>query len=239
MIFDTDSFFYVLIDKDGEWVQAAKYCWSEDGVGSIADAIKKEKLNTLSFNKVRIFSKDNNFTFIPSSEYNYASEEKLTKNAFQSAVGEVSVDILDDDRIHILHNVEASSLSDLEMLEKSPNVQHISYAWISRLRKPGIFVFIGSDYVEILVNRDGKFAFYNHFDHQGFEDIFYFVMLTFNQLSLDPGSLEVYIEGNNNVKKELLPLLSKYVRNIDAIDLGLNDSKLSEFLDLHLVSLCE
>ena len=82
----------------------------------------------------------------------------------------------------------------------------------SRLRSMSIFHNIDS--TEVLVHEDDKLLLCNQFVHHSPDEFLKYIMVTMDQLKLDPNFSKVQIWGNIDSHSEYFKILYKYVRNI-------------------------
>ncbi len=240
VIFDADSFFYCVTDHNNNLCSAVKYQLESNPLKEISEIIKKESLQNYFYTSVNIFSKRPSFTFIPMDEYNYEHETSFAKNAFCAKNGKIIVDLFDEERIYILHEIEFGFQESLSLILNENRVKHVSLAWMEAIKEDGIYVFYEDILVSILVRRNNKLLYYNQFSISTVHDAFYFILLSWQQLDLNNDNFEVFLDGTCKQIPELKLLLSKYILKISTFRGGFaNVSSSSDILDLYFTSICE
>ena len=64
---------------------------------------------------------------------------------------------------------------------------------------------------------EGK-IFFNSFDYKSKEDILYYLLFTFSELSLNPDNIHLVCCGLIDLDSELYALLYNYIRNIELLE---------------------
>lgn len=97
--------------------------------------------------------------------------------------------------------------------------------------KPRAYVHVLENTFDLVIVRDGKLALANTYNYRTPEDFIYYILFSFEQLKLNPDTLEVQVYGNIQREDDLFEILYRYVRNVDLIS---ERSKRSQFLHKNL-----
>jgi hypothetical protein len=219
---------------------AVKYELEGDPFSEIPTIIEKETLDQHYYSTVNIFSKINKFTFVPTDEYNYGEETAFIRNSFGESKDQIGLDLSAKEHLTIVHAYDQSFQLAFSELSNNQNFRHLSLAYIEGISEDGVHISVYKHSIVILVRQDGMFRFYNQFNAVSTEDRMYFVMLSFDQLDLDPAMTAIYLNGENEYVSDLQALLAPYVANFRPNMSSFDNVELSEDLqDLYLASICE
>ncbi len=108
-------------------------------------------------------------------------------------------------------------------------------------------LFLNIDSTEVLVHERDKLLYCNQFDHHTPSEFLNYIMVTIDQLELDPNFSKVHVWGNINNKSEYFKILYKYIRNISfgkrpsVLNFGFEFDEIDEHLYFDLMGLyyCE
>ncbi|MBW6492040.1 MAG: DUF3822 family protein [Lentimicrobium sp.] len=78
-----------------------------------------------------------------------------------------------------------------------------------------VFLNITNKLIDIIVLRNNNLNFVNSFEWRASTDIVYFLLFVLDQLSMNPGKVNVYLSGEIDENDENHQLLSKYIRNLE------------------------
>ena len=238
VIYDADSFFYVVSDLQNQLISAVKYEIEGNSSEEIKEIIRKENLSDHLYTEVRIFNRLNDFTFVPVNEYDYKNEDAFVRNAFDSTSQQRSIDLYSGERIHIVHESNDEILEALSSITGNRSVNHVSLAWLESIHEDGLYAFKDKGFLSIFVMQNDQFQFYNQFSIKTSQDALYFIMLVFQKLNLDVETFRIYVEGLE--VEELKQTLKDYIVNVDSTSMGFsNIEDSSTIFDLYLVSICE
>jgi Protein of unknown function (DUF3822) len=79
-------------------------------------------------------------------------------------------------------------------------------------------MFVTPDMVHFVQIRDGKPAFYNSFRYTNKEDLLYFVLLSFQNLQMDPQFHFLHVAGLITENSPLYEMSYQYIRNIQLVN---------------------
>lgn len=77
-----------------------------------------------------------------------------------------------------------------------------------------LLLHVQLSHFEILFLRDGKLEYFNSFNYTTSEDFIYYVLFAFEQLGLNPDTINVTLLGEIDSESGSYSLLYKYVRNV-------------------------
>lgn len=240
VIFDADSFFYSVSDKDHNLYLAVKHSLEKNPFEEIQQIIKQEQLHLFDYASVKIYSKFNQFTFVPTEEVKGKDVNIFVKNAYSDLSLPVLLDHNRSEEIDVIHSIPEPLIRVFNLLTDNVKIRHLSNAWIDMCKKDGMYVFLYESDFSILVTKNDEFVYYNIFDYAGKEDAFYFIMLGFQEFEMDPDTDYIFIDGISSNKNELIEVIQNYVKNISRVRRGYNNlSDSSDILDLYAASICE
>lgn len=240
VIFDSDSFFYAVSDLDNNLNLAVKYSLENDPYGEIPSIIQKETLDQHYYSTVNIFSKIDKFTFAPSDEYTYGDERAFIKNSFKSKSHLVGLDLSAKEHLTVIHGFDQSYQKAFDALSSEQNFRHLSLAYIEGINLDGVHCTIYDKSLIVLVRNKGRFLFYNQFRAVTTEEKMYFIMLTYDQLNLDPLTTKLILGGLKEQVNSLSSLLSTYLAKIEETVVTFSNIENSgDLQDLYLAAICE
>lgn len=221
-------------------MMAVKYQIQGNPFLEIPRIIKEEDLSNHYYSTVNIYSKCSKFIFVPNAEYSYGTESVFIQNSFPINNEEINVELCSQERLNIIHAYPQEYQEAFADLKTENNFRHLSLAFIEGIKSDGVYVSISSQSITILVREGGKFLFYNQFDTSTIEDCLYFIMLTYDQLGLNPEQHKLILDGVEARKSELKDLLSNYIVHISASSECFTNMDFPEdLMDLYLASICE
>ncbi len=239
VIFDTDSFFYSVSSSDKQLLEAVKFDFDDDLEQGIAKCL--DEISEISeFNEVKIYSANNQFSFIPSSEYSYNVEKLFSRNSFRSFDQILSVDSSIIESVHVLHEYSAVFHELLSPIISKAKIRHLSLAWLSLIRTDGLFAYYEERKLTLLHRASGKLVFFNQYKIGSSSDALYFILLCYDLLKLDREDHKLYLNGSAEGLTKLTEELSDYIRHIVSFEVGFSNVKdREEFMDLYAATICE
>ena len=81
-----------------------------------------------------------------------------------------------------------------------------------------VFLNINNSFIDILYFKNKQLIFFNSFDYKSKEDILYYLLFTFSELSLNPDNIHLVCCGFIDLDSELYALLYNYIRNIELLE---------------------
>ncbi len=252
-----DRFFYLIADAESNalFLKQVNLLSGEDRYKSLQNAIISEKNLQAVFQNVRICYTSKFFTFIPDDLMDYKETRAYLEQvchlpdqllAFREPVNALklfNVYGVNDNDFHLINSYfpKAQQSHLMSALSKA-------YADLSKDKKGDqLFVNVQSSEMAMFLFRNGSLVFNNYFQFKDAKDFLYYVLLVFEQLSLNQEETHLFISGKILRKSQIYELLSMYVRNLDLIPIpeyyNLNQEFLDVdthyFFDLFSMKLCE
>ena len=81
-----------------------------------------------------------------------------------------------------------------------------------------VFLNVNNKFIDILYFKNKQLIFFNSFDYKSKEDILYYLLFTFSELSLNPETSHLICCGLVGLESELYGLLYNYIRNIELLE---------------------
>ena len=81
-----------------------------------------------------------------------------------------------------------------------------------------VFLNVNNGFIDILYFKNKQLIFFNSFDYKSKEDILYYLLFTFSELSLNPDNIHLVCCGLIDLDSELYGLLYNYIRNIELLE---------------------
>ena len=76
------------------------------------------------------------------------------------------------------------------------------------------YLHLRKERVDLIVFKQGRLLLGNTFDYASVEDIAYYTLLPWKQLSLDQARDRIYLAGQKNLRQPLTELLQKYIKTV-------------------------
>ena len=208
-------------------------------------SIYKEKLTDILNKLPEIYSKVN--LIMSRKDFITIPEEFFTTN-LESLYG-LSYDIPEGSKILIdkseqgfgvVYSVNPDLVEAIENKFTRLTTQHEISVILSRLysevsfKLPCIYLSINNGHLILTAVNEGKLQLCNSFRAKTEDDIFYFVMLTVEQLTFLPAETELVILGEPIREKELKTLFKNYIREIRSwkdtytLDLSIKNASILE-----------
>ena len=81
-----------------------------------------------------------------------------------------------------------------------------------------VFLNVNDSFIDILYFKNKQLIFFNSFDYKSKEDIIYFLLFIFSELSINPENIHLVCCGLIDLESELYALLYNYIRNIELLE---------------------
>lgn len=236
VIYDSDSFFYVVTDSSGAAGHAKKYSIQDDE--DFRSWIERE-FSGQNFAAVHLFAATDDFTFVPNAleEVTYAADYVYNMLDIQEEDYEVMSNKLGDREVHFA--VDTDMVEIFHRVFNNSEMHHISESVLRWEQTDGLTALVYAEKLHVSVRKEGNNVFYNHFDIQTVEDGLYYISLAFQQLECDPRGFRVTLLGEQESCASLLQLLKKYCAHAEYKNLAFpNMEDATDISDLYLVSQC-
>lgn len=190
--------------------------------GFINDTIKQSSLLNNSYKRVSLAIVNAKSTLVPNALFDTNKKETLLQ--FNHT--------LDDGEIIAINNLPILETKNIFSLPKTIeqqfkglytnlNIAHYSSPLIENIllnnkhnESTKAIVHIHSERFEVIILNAGKLQFYNTFTFQAAEDFIYYLLFVFEQLKLNPETINVELLGEIDKSSSVYQLLYKYIRNV-------------------------
>ena len=175
-----------------------------------------------SFKSVSCSLENNKFTLIPTSLFDEENKESLLGfNHEVTADEEILANTLHNLEAKILFSVSKIFVTEIRKQFPNANFIHSSTSFIEGLlvqhkNNSGKKVFANfySNYFEIVILDGKELLFSNAFTYKTSEEIGYFVLFVYEQLNLNPETIELVLSGEIEKTAKEHSLLYTYIRNV-------------------------
>jgi hypothetical protein len=187
-----------------------------------AMVIRQSGILRLPYKKVSLGIVNSKSTLVPNSLFDAGEKEALLK--FNHSLEEdevIAVDHLPNLDAKNIYAFSAALRQQFQEIYPHLTIHHCSSPFIEyfllrhkRLDSKIALVNLQTTTLEIIVLNAGKLLFYNSFGYQTPEDIIYFLLFVFEQLQLNPETIDVELFGELEKNSPAYQLLYKYIRNL-------------------------
>lgn len=160
--------------------------------------------------------------FIPSSLFDATNLKEQMQLAFGDSVSEkfIQSEELPMMQIYNCYTCNPKIISSISSLYRHTEFHHVSATrlrYLSAISGPGkeVLVLIDLEGTEMNITavKSSSLLFYNSFEFKTPEELTYYMLLVFEQLKLNPETVEVFFTGNTHKEDAAFLLASKYVAN--------------------------
>lgn len=163
-------------------------------------------------------------TFIPENFFNEETERQfLHINCGLEDGGMILRDHLRQQESYLSYIVPEKAYTTLKDWFPNATFQHSATPFIEHLydqitnNETGVFCNVNISNFELVVFKQGKLEFYNHFPFKNEEDLIYYLMFTYEQLSLNPEKTPMYFTGKVAQESPIFETAYKYIRNVEML----------------------
>ena len=180
------------------------------------------KLLNNSFKSVSCSLENNKFTLIPSVLFDEENKESLLGfNHEVTADEEILVNTLHNLEAKILFTVSKSLTAEIRKQFPNANFIHSSTSFIEGLlvqhknySEKKVFANFYANYFEIVILDGKELLFSNAFTYKTSEEIAYYILFVYEQLNLNPETIELVLSGEIEKTAKEHSLLYTYIRNV-------------------------
>lgn len=231
VLLGADSLSYCILDETSRVLSVVKCDFPEkiEGKG-YADRLEKIILRNIPLQQpyraiyVGIFNLKS--TLVPTRLYDV--EEKSTyleKMLPLSGAYEIRVDSLNSIGAEHVYVVENSISKVLKNYFSGAEIIHSVTALYKGVRQSVkgksdkcIFLNVRPEALQITLMDNGEFVFYNAFTYTSSKDFIYYVMLVYDQFSLQPDTTPIYLSGELMEDSEMYHLIYRYIRHLKLVE---------------------
>jgi len=217
-IFDTRSDQFLVFKKSEGYFNFA----NGSGINYLKQFFIENEELQLIYKSIKIAVFTPHFTFVPNEFLDPENELLYLKFHFSNL----------EEQYFVRNNIPLADASVLFFIPENlilflknqfndPVVQHTSAYLLQNLSEKNtaqeenkVFISIHNDLLEIAVFKKGRWEFYNTFFFKTSEDFIYYILLTFNQLGLNPEDDTLVLLGEIEKQSNLYQALFKYVNHI-------------------------
>jgi len=231
--FSQDGFSFCVFD-----INRNKYCGLEvydfHNVSTIIvlNAILTELIQTsdwfkAGFEKTEIIFETPKSTLVPVALFDHNHVADYLKLNHPPDLGEViGNDLLRQLDAENVFSMPETLLTTFREFFPGAGIHHFSSSLIESLlirykyqdANPIVFTNVRKSWLDILVINKGKLQFFNSFRYKEKEDFVYFLIFVFEQLNLNPESVELKLMGEIPKVSPLFDLTYRYIRNVGFVE---------------------
>lgn len=171
------------------------------------------------YSNIRCCLRNRDFVVLPEEFYNTDYSEVFGLSYELGINQQFFLDKLEF-RTGILYSDDAEIQKVLKTKFPRVKIQHEAGLILSKVYKDlgskgsGVYLAVNDGSIIIICSKDKKVQLCNQFQAKTVHEIFYFVMLVYEQFHLLPSEDELIILGNPSIKTELNELVKQYIRGI-------------------------
>jgi len=198
----------------------------EELLYQLTDQFAKQPELNESFDGVNLIYTTHNYSLVPQSLFDESkASEYLKFNTKILGNDFISFDEIDAQQAVVVY-VPFVNINNF-MFEKfgSFSYFHSSTLLIQNLlnaekhsETSKVYLHILEEQFECIISEQGQLQLCNSYSFKTPEDFIYYVLFCFEQLDLNPDSVETVVCGNITLESELYEILYTYVRNVSFLD---------------------
>jgi hypothetical protein len=96
-------------------------------------------------------------------------------------------------------------------------IESLSINFKNKVDKKTLFVNLRDDCFDVVYFKENKLHFYNSFDFHTKEDFIYFLLISIEQLMLNPEDVNLIISGNIKETDQTYKMIHQYIKNYSFI----------------------
>jgi len=136
--------------------------------------------------------------------------------------------IEDNDSVNVFVPIIFDS-NNLKKYTKDIKQRHYTSCLISEIFKiennninPNVYLNINNSKLDVILISKNKLKFINTFDYNSNEDLVYYILFCYEQLSLNPENSPIIISGK--IDDSIFNIIYKYIRNVTLFESKINSS---------------
>jgi hypothetical protein len=183
-----------------------------------------------SFDGIEVIHFNNLHTVVPQVLFDKKNIKEYLK--FNNTILETDQywfdQIIDNDSVNVFIPINFDS-NKLSQYTKSINQKHYTSCLISEIFKiennninPNIYVNINKSKLDVILISKNKLKFVNTFDYSSNEDLVYYILFCYEQLSLNPENSPIILSGK--IDDSIFNIIYKYIRNVSLFESKINSS---------------
>jgi hypothetical protein len=187
-----------------------------------SSTIKQSSILSFPYKKVSLAIVNSKSTLVPNALFDANEKEALLKFNHPLEDGEIiSIDKLPNLDASTIYALPKALEQQFKELYTQLNISHYSSPLIEQVLltnkhtvTTNVTVNVRAEGFEVLVVHSGKLSFYNTFSYQTPEDFIYYLLFVFEQLKLNPETVNVELLGELEKNSAVYKIVYKYIRNI-------------------------
>lgn len=185
--------------------------------------VKNNKRLTQSYQRISIVYNSTKCTLIPSSLFSYSEKEIFIDfNTYPSEDFEIKVDKLHNLAAYSVYPFPKILSEKINFLFPRCRVRHISTSLIENVLymvrhqslELNMALHVQSDHFEVLIFKDNNLEFYNSFNYQTVDDLFYYLFFVLEQLRLEPEKMDTLLLGEVSLSSQLYKSARLYFNSL-------------------------
>ncbi len=240
VVFDTDSFFYSLINEQGDLVEEMRFSSVKDGFEAVGLFLKKVDKSAFVFSGLP-------FAHIPYDDFDAKSiRTYLDHLAYVDSESVYHFDKVFEQAIFTCYAINGELSGYLNALPQKVEINHISSAlvrYVSQNQEIQLFSVVEKRRLHAVAMINGQLKIYNQYRANNAEDILYFTLLIYSQMGLDPNKDTLWLSGEITKDSALYNKLYQYIRNVEFVDIASSfkvpgSLPAHRYMDAYVGSLC-
>jgi hypothetical protein len=184
-----------------------------------------------SFNIIDVIHFNNLNTVVPQALFDKKNIKDYLK--FNNTILETDQywfdHVEDNDSVNVFIPILFDS-NKLKQYTKDVKQRHYTTCLISEIFKiennninPNVYININKSKLDVVLISKNKLKFINTFDYSSNEDIVYYILFCYEQLSLNPENSPIIISGK--IDDSIFNIIYKYIRNVTLFESKIKSSK--------------
>ena len=214
----SDDITFLVCNRNYEVLQSGQFSLVDEVM--MKKIIDDHQVFNQIFGGVELIYGGSPFITIPAQIIESSDRQRLFKLSHKLGNESVLEDGNLDQEVSLIYSTP-KAISNV-LASKYPNLKKVHELmclnrWIQKnLSNPNtIFARIDGEVLLIVVMRNGKLTLANYFDVKSHDDIFYFIMLSVEQLNLEVENTSlVFLTCSDAIEDELLKLFANYLKHV-------------------------
>jgi len=218
-VLDTEKFRYTLLESFSlhnvtDFDQQAQI---------LNDFSKNRKFLSSFYQRISFSYVSSKVTLVPTELFTFTGKKHFVDfNTYPDNDFEIKVDKLNNLNAYAVYPFPIGLLRKVNFLFPGCRIRHLASCLIENVlymvryggQTAELVLHIQRDHFEILYIKDQNLSFFNSFNYQTWDDLFYFLFFVLEQLGLDAEQLNVLILGEVSIESELYRKMRLYVRSV-------------------------
>lgn len=195
-----------------------------DALATVVEQLSQEKKITGSlFQRISISVTQSKATLVPFELFSYTEKNQyIDFNLYPDHDYELKIDKLNNLSAYAVYPVARTLLKKINYLFPGNRIRNSASCMIENvlyLIRYGkvdvqLVLHIRKDHFDILFFENANLHFYNTFNYQTWDDLFYYLFFVLEQLGLDAEKLHTMVLGEVSIKSEFYKKIRLYVKSL-------------------------